>query len=94
MSCEDAARSDRAALARVASAVGAALIPLPLLLVVDVYALRTLHAVLSTFLPEGLTLYLVGGQALMLACLFAFAYGSIPLLAERQRRALGEASHG
>lgn len=68
----------------VARAVGAALLPLPLILLVDAYVLGEIHRLLSLVLPRTLTLYLVAGQASLIALLLAITYGAIPLLAERQ----------
>ncbi|MGH7857950.1 MAG: hypothetical protein ACREQY_11520, partial [Candidatus Binatia bacterium] len=69
----------------VARAVGAALLPLPMILLVDAYVLGEIHRLLSLVLPRTLSLYLVTGQATLIALLLAITYGAIPLLAERQQ---------
>ena len=77
-----------------AAAVAAALVPLPLILMIDVWALGTIYAWLARLLPPALSLYLVVNYAAVLALLGALTYGAIPLLAERQARGLREAPHG
>jgi len=68
-----------------ARAVGAALVPLPIVLFVDAWLLGEIHRLLSFVLPPALTLYVLAGQATVIAALLALTYGSIPLLAERQQ---------
>lgn len=70
----------------VARAVGAALVPLPLVVAFDVLVVRRLHAALAALLPAGLSAYLVFNYAAMLALLLAATYAAVPLLAERQAR--------
>jgi hypothetical protein len=70
----------------VGRAVAAALLPLPLLLLVDGYVVRAIYGTLRTVLPDALSLYFVVNYATLLAVLLTFAYGAIPLLAERQAR--------
>ena len=77
-----------------AAAVAAALVPLPLILMIDVWALGTIYAWLARLLPPALSFYLVVNYAAVLALLGALTYGAIPLLAERQARGLREASNG
>jgi anti-sigma factor RsiW len=89
-----AGHSRRAAGWRLVRAFAAALLPLPLIVLVDVGLLSMAYRLLSTVLPEGLSLYLVFNQAVLLALLFALTYGSIPLLAARQAGGLAEESHG
>jgi predicted anti-sigma-YlaC factor YlaD len=84
----------RAAGWRLARALGAALLPLPLIVFLDVGLLTTAYRVLSTVLPHGLSLYLVFNHAALIALLLALTYGSIPLLAARQGGGFAEESHG
>jgi anti-sigma factor RsiW len=79
---------------RLARALGAALLPLPLILFLDVGLLTAAYHLLSTVLPHGLSLYLVANHAALIALLLALTYGSIPLLAARQGRGFAEESHG
>ncbi len=88
-----AAKHRHAARRAVAAAVAAALVPLPLILVLDLLALRAIYAGLTHLLPSALSLYLVVNYAGVLALLGALTYGAIPLLAERQAR-LREVPHG
>lgn len=71
-----------------AAAVAAALVPLPLILMIDVWALGTIYDWLARVLPPALSFYLVVNYAAVLALLGALTYGAIPLLAERQARGL------
>jgi hypothetical protein len=96
-----AAKRRHAARHALAAAVAAALLPLPIILLVDIWALGTMYAWLTRLLPPALSLYLVVNYAAVLALLGALTYGAIPLLAERQARglvrlpmSLGEAPHG
>jgi hypothetical protein len=70
-----------------------ALLPLPLLVVVDTALVRTLHAVLALALPDALSMYFAGQYALLLLLLATLGYAAIPILAERQSRALLEEGH-
>jgi hypothetical protein len=88
------ARRRHAARRAVAAAVAAALIPLPLIVLIDVWALGAIYGWLARVLPPALSLYLVINYAAVLALLGALTYGAIPLLAERQARGLREATHG
>jgi hypothetical protein len=83
----------RAAWRTVARAVAAALVPLPLILLLDVWVVRTAHALLARVLPETLSLWLVGNYAVLLAFLLALTYGAVPILAARQVRPVLEESH-
>ena len=74
----------RAAGWRLARALGAALLPLPLIVFLDVGLLTAAYHLLSMVLPHGLSLYLVANHAALIALLLALTYGSIPLLAARQ----------
>jgi len=89
-----AARRRYAARRALASAVAAALLPLPLILVVDAWALQAIYHGLARLLPPTLSFYLVLNYAAVLALLGALTYGAIPLLAERQARNRHEASYG
>jgi predicted anti-sigma-YlaC factor YlaD len=84
----------RAAGWRLVRALAAALLPLPLIVLLDVGILTAAYRLLSTVLPQGLSLYLVFNHAALLAFLLALTYGSIPLLAARQGGGLAEESHG
>jgi hypothetical protein len=70
-----------------------ALLPLPLLIVVDTALVRTLHSVLAIALPDALSTYFAGQYALLLLLLATLGYASIPLLADRQSRAALEEGH-
>lgn len=88
-------RNARAALLRtVGRAVAAALMPLPLVLLIDGYLVRTLYDTLRAVLPNALSLYFVVNYTTLLAVLLTLAYGAIPLLAERQLRRRYEGIHG
>ncbi|MCC6849075.1 MAG: hypothetical protein IT294_11295 [Deltaproteobacteria bacterium] len=76
------------------AAVGAALLPLPLIVAIDLWALRAIHEALRRLLPEPLGFYVIVDYAAVLALLAAITYGAIPLLAERQARSRHEALHG
>jgi len=84
--------SDRRTLSRTATnltlarVVGAALLPLPAIMLVDAYALCSAYALLSAILPAALSFCLVLNYAVLLALLLALTYGVIPLLAARQLR--------
>jgi len=75
-----------------ARAVGVSLLPLPLLLAIDAYLLRTAYAWLSTVLPGALSLYLVVEYTALVALMLTLTYGAIPLLTERQLRLQREES--
>jgi hypothetical protein len=74
----------RVAWTSVLRAVGLAIVPLPLILLLDVYLVGALHSLLSALLPPTLSLYLVVNYAALLAFLLALTYGAIPLIAARQ----------
>ncbi len=75
-------------------AIGAALLPLPAIVITSAYALRALYGLLATVLPETLSLYLVLNYAGLLALCAALTYGAVPLLAARQARLTHEVAHG
>lgn len=83
----------RAGWADLTRAVAAALVPLPVIIVLDAYLVRAAHAVLSAFLPGPLSFYVVFNYALLLAVALGLTYGAIPILAERQTRLRYEESH-
>ncbi len=89
-----ASRRRHAARRSVAAAVAAALVPLPLILLIDVWALQAIYGGLSRLLPPALSFYLVMNYAAVLALLGTLTYGAIPLLAERQARGRHEVLHG
>jgi hypothetical protein len=68
-------------------AVGAALLPLPLILLVDVALVGVAYQLLASVLPQALTTYLVANLATTLALLLALTYAAVPLLAARQHAA-------
>ena len=84
----------RAAWTTLARPLGAALVPLPALLFVDVLLLRWGYGLLAAVLPAPLGLYLVFSYAVTLTVLLALTYGAIPILAERQLRLRLEEAHG
>ena len=73
-----------------ATALGAALLPLPVLIPLSLMALWVLHDLLSRILPAAVSGVLVAGQVILLALLLSLTYASVPFLADRQRRALLE----
>jgi hypothetical protein len=75
-----------------AAVVAAALLPLPILVPLNLLSLWGLHELLSTLLPSAVSLALVAGQATFLTLLLGLTYASVPLFANRQRRALLEES--
>ena len=82
-----------ATLRTVARAVGAAMLPLPLVLLVDLYVLRAAYDALRAVFPAALSLYFVLNYTTLLAVLLTLAYGAVPLLAERQARLRREERH-
>jgi len=76
-----AARPDWRAVWR---AVGAALVPLPVLVYLDVLLVRGAYRVVTLALPPALGLYVVGSYAVVIAALLALAYAAAPILAARQ----------
>ncbi len=69
-----------------AYAIAAALLPLPLVLVLDAYVVQVVHAVLSALLPGALSAYLVFNFAALMLLGLALAYGAVPFLVDRQLR--------
>lgn len=68
---------------RLARATVAALLPLPLILLLDVFALRFVYDWASTILPAALATYLVVSYAAAQLLLFAATYAAIPLVLAR-----------
>jgi hypothetical protein len=89
-----AARRRHAERRALAAAVLVALLPLPLIVLVDVWVLQALYGGLSRFLSPTVSFYLVVNYAAVLALLGTLTYGAIPFLAERQARGRYEARHG
>jgi hypothetical protein len=74
-------------------ALAVALLPLPLIAVLDFYLVRTGYRLLSTILPDALSFYVVLNHAVLLAFLLALTYAAVPILAERQVRLRREELH-
>ncbi len=68
---------------RVAAAIAAAILPLPLILAVDWWIVTQMRHVLSTVLPDAVSLFLVGNYVALLALLLTLTYAAVPLLASR-----------
>ncbi|MGH7895152.1 MAG: hypothetical protein ACREQL_10820 [Candidatus Binatia bacterium] len=73
--------------------LAAALVPLPFGLAFDLVVLRAMYVLLTSLLPPMLGTYLVAQYALVLLLVLALTYAAIPVLAERQWRAVLEESH-
>jgi len=83
----------RAARSILARALAAALLPLPVILLLDFYLVRAAFALLTTILPTALGAYLVFNYTATFALLLALTYGAIPIFVERQVRLRREESH-
>jgi len=68
---------------RLGRVIFAALLPLPLILLLDAYVLGVFYAWASTVLPAALATYLVISYAASQLLLFAATYAAIPLLLAR-----------
>ena len=79
-----AANAARATRWRLARALAAGLAPLPAILVLDFWLVRAGYDLLTRFLPDALSLYVVANWVGFLALLLALTYGAIPFLAARQ----------
>lgn len=88
-----AARVRRPPHRAVVRAIVAALLPLPLVVLVDAWALRAIYGALTRVLPESLSFYLVVNHAALLALLCGLTYAAIALLAEHQHRPGREVLH-
>jgi hypothetical protein len=80
------ARAQQVFWRRVARALGIGLVPLPLLLAADLWALGRLYAVAVDWMPFGLAVDFVLTYAISLLALFGSAYAVIPLLLAHQVR--------
>jgi len=87
-----ALRARRAGWLALGRAVAAALVPLPLVLLVDVYLVRAAYGMLQTLLPRVLSFYVVFNYAATLTLLLAITYAMVPIVAERQLRLRREES--
>jgi hypothetical protein len=74
------ARAQQVFWRRVARALGIGLMPLPLLLAADLWALGRLYALAAAWMPFGLAADFVLTYAISLLALFGSAYAVIPLL--------------
>lgn len=88
-----ALRSARPALARrariaywrhLATALGVALLPLPLVVIADLWALGSLYALASAWLPAVVATYLVASYGATILVLIGSVYAIIPLLLARR----------
>jgi anti-sigma factor RsiW len=77
----------------VAAALAIGLIPLPAIVFFDATLVRGAYTLLSAVLPRALSLYLVSSYAAVLVVVLGLTYAAIPILAERQVRAVRMA-HG
>jgi hypothetical protein len=68
---------------RIAAAIAAAILPLPLILAVDWWVVTQLRQILSVVLPDAISLFLVGNYVALLALLLTLTYAAVPLLASR-----------
>lgn len=68
---------------RIAVAIAAAILPLPLILAVDWWIVTQLRHLLSVVLPDAVSLFLVGNYVVLLALLLTLTYAAVPLLAGR-----------
>jgi hypothetical protein len=80
------AASERSYRRHLGRAVAAALLPLPLVLVLDAYVVRGFHAVLSVLLPATVSTYLAFNFAALVMLATALTYAAVPVLADRQLR--------
>ena len=83
-----AVNAARAARRRLVWALAAGLAPLPAILALNVWLVRTGYELLTRFLPDALSLYIVANWVGFLALRLALTYGAIPFLAARQAPAL------
>ncbi|HEV7735682.1 MAG TPA: hypothetical protein VGR62_26140 [Candidatus Binatia bacterium] len=88
-----AARRRRVDWLRIAAAVAAAILPLPLILAIDWWVVTNARQLLSIVLPDAVSLFLVGNYAALLALLLTLTYAAVPLLAGRQLRPALEDHH-
>jgi len=88
-----AARARRATWRAWLRPLAVALVPLPLIVAADIALVRALYTVLALVLPSALSTYLVAQYALLITFLVATGYAAVPLLADRQSRAVLEDAH-
>ena len=88
-----AANARRATHRLVGRALAAALLVLPLVVLVDVRVVQALYAALTAILPTALGAYVVASWAVTLTALLALTYAAIPIVAERQATALARTIH-
>ena len=88
-----AANARRATHRLVGRALAAALLVLPLVVLVDVRVVQALYAALTAILPTALGVYVVASWAATLTALMALTYAAIPIVAERQATALARTIH-
>ncbi len=75
----------------VARAIAASLVPLPLLVLLNLEMLRTIHGWLVAVVPSALGAYLIASWTALIVVLFTFTYAAVPLLAGHQARYTEEA---
>lgn len=75
--------SRRAWRRRVLVAVAAALVPLPLVVASEWLAIGLVRSALASLVPDAVVLWIVAGQATLLALLVSATYAAIPVVAER-----------
>ena len=83
----------RAAWPTLARALAAALLPLPVILLLDFYLVRFAFGLLTAILPTALGAYLAFNYAATLALLLALTYAAIPIFVEHQVRLRRQESH-
>jgi hypothetical protein len=88
------ARRHRAGITAAVRAVAVALLPLPVVVLIDAWVLHAIYRALASVLPASLSFYLVVNHAALLALLCGATYAAIALLAAHQRRAAPEVLHG
>jgi hypothetical protein len=70
-----------------------ALLPLPLILAADVAIAGALYSLFSLVLPAVVSTVLVAQYALVVLLSLALAYAAVPVLVDRQARAIFEEAH-
>jgi hypothetical protein len=76
---------------RLVRALAAALLPLPFIVAADLWALGSLYAVASAWLPSALATYLVVSYGATVLVLLGSVYAAIPLLLARPLQPAGAA---
>lgn len=82
-----AVHARRASIRSVLGPVLAALVPLPVVVLIDVAVVQALYALLRAWLPAALCAFVAWNYALLLMLLLATTYAAVPLLVDRQLRA-------